>query len=539
MAKATFNRKIIEKEIKLDEKTLERISLFGTAVEQLTETELVVEVSPNRPDLLSTRGFLRAIKAFLSNKPKITTYQVKSPAKDMFVKIDPSVNSVRPYTVCAIVKGLTFNDDKIKEIIDIQEKLHATLGRNRKKLAIGVYPLEKITLPITYEARTPDKILFIPLEETKEMNGLQILQRHPTGREYAHLLEGKDKFPVFVDAKGKIMSMPPIINSHETGKITEQTKDVFIECSGFHRPTLEIALNILVTSLAEMSGTIYAVQLKSGKNKEQTPNLKPLTIKVDLNKINSLLGLNLKEKELSALLAKMGHEYKKGTVKYPSWRSDILHWVDIAEDTSIAYGYDKLVPEIPKVSTIGEANKLESFKETLARILVGLGLQEISTFHLIKPDEAKLSKSSNKIELKDSKTDYKLLRQNLTIPMLRILSENKDKEYPQNLFEIGRVFSEDKSEETGIHEEDKVIISLCPSNVTNLKQVLDSIFAALGKEFKISEKEVPYCIDGRSAEILINNKTCGVFGELHPETLKSWGIKMPVALAEFSLSALI
>src|SRR3989338_6988051 len=527
MAKATFNRKIIEKEIKLDEKTLERISLFGTAVEQLTETELVVEVSPNRPDLLSTRGFLRAIKAFLSNKPKITTYQVKSPAKDMFVKIDPSVNSVRPYTVCAIVKGLTFNDDKIKEIIDIQEKLHATLGRNRKKLAIGVYPLEKITLPITYEARTPDKILFIPLEETKEMNGLQILQRHPTGREYAHLLEGKDKFPVFVDAKGKIMSMPPIINSHETGKITEQTKDVFIECSGFHRPTLEIALNILVTSLAEMSGTIYAVQLKSGKNKEQTPNLKPLTIKVDLNKINSLLGLNLKEKQLSALLAKMGHEYKKGTVKYPSWRSDILHWVDIAEDTAIAYGYDKLVPEIPKVSTIGEANKLESFKETLARILVGLGLQEISTFHLIKPDEAKLSKSSNKIELKDSKTDYKLLRQNLTIPMLRILSENKDKEYPQNLFEIGRVFSEDKSEETGIHEEDKVIISLCPSNVTNLKQVLDSIFAALGKEFKISEKEVPYCIDGRSAEILINNKTCGVFGELHPETLKSWGIKMP------------
>ena len=82
-----------------------------------------------------------------------------------------------------------FDDEKIKEIIDIQEKLHATLGRKRKKAAIGIYPLEKIKLPIKFEAKKPEDIKFIPLEASKEMNGRQILSQHPTGREYGFLLE--------------------------------------------------------------------------------------------------------------------------------------------------------------------------------------------------------------------------------------------------------------------------------------------------------------------------------------------------------------
>ena len=105
---------------------------------------------------------------------------------------------------------------QIKELIDIQEKLHATVGRKRKKLAIGIYPLEKIKLPIYYKALEPDKIKFIPLEATREMSGLEILQRHPTGRDYAHLLAGKSKFPVFIDADKNVLSMPPIINSQST-----------------------------------------------------------------------------------------------------------------------------------------------------------------------------------------------------------------------------------------------------------------------------------------------------------------------------------
>src|SRR3990167_5648103 len=131
-------------------------------------------------------------------------YKVNKPEKDYRVIIDSSVKDVRPYTACAIVRGLSLDDEKIKELIEIQEKLHITIGRKRKKMAIGIYPLEKIKLPITFKAIEPDKIKFMPLESDKELSGLEILHKHPAGKEYAHLLAGKVKFPVFVDANNEI-----------------------------------------------------------------------------------------------------------------------------------------------------------------------------------------------------------------------------------------------------------------------------------------------------------------------------------------------
>src|SRR3989344_3247472 len=230
MANIKLNRKIFEKEIgKLDEKMQDRIAMFGTPLESFNDEEIELEIFPNRPDLLSYHGFKRSFLAFLGKKTGLKKYKLHKPEKNYSVTIDKSVADVRPYTACAIVKELKFNNEKIKEIIDVQEKLHMTIGRKRKKLAIGIYPLEKIKLPITYEAIEPDKIKFIPLETEREMSGLQILQRHPTGRDYAHLLAGKAKFPIFVDAKENILSMPPIINSQLTGKVIEETKDVFVE----------------------------------------------------------------------------------------------------------------------------------------------------------------------------------------------------------------------------------------------------------------------------------------------------------------------
>jgi phenylalanyl-tRNA synthetase beta chain len=275
MALASFNKKQFESDIgALDEKMQERIAMFGVPVESITDEEIHLEIFPNRPDLLSYQGFKRSFLAFLGKKTGLIEYEAKKPEKDFRVIIDSSVNDVRPYTVCAIVKDLKFNEEKIREIIEIQEKIHLTVGRKRKKLAIGVYPLEKIKLPITYKAVEPDKIKFIPLESDREMSGLQILQRHPTGKEYAHLLAGKTKFPIFIDADERILSMPPIINSQLTGKINPETSDVFIECSGFDFEILSKCLNIIVTSLADMGGKIYQMKVEYEKTKI-TPNLKP------------------------------------------------------------------------------------------------------------------------------------------------------------------------------------------------------------------------------------------------------------------------
>ncbi len=532
MANISFPRKEIEKHVKLTPEIVEKINLFGTAA-TLNEDELEIEVMPNRPDLISMHGFLRAFKAFLGKETGLKKYRVNNPEKDYKVIIDSSVKSVRPYTTCAIVKGLKFDDEKIKEIIDMQEKLHITVGRNRKKSAIGIYPLEKIKLPITYEARAPSHIKFIPLEMKEEMNGLQILQRHPTGREYANLLKDMDRFPIFIDANKNILSMPPIINSHLTGKITENTSDVFVECSGFDFETQSKVLNIILTTLAEMGGKIFAMDLTYDK-KITTPNLSPDKIKISLENVNKLSGLNLKEKDLEKLLAKMGYEYGKGNVFVPAWRVDILHEVDVIEDIIIAYGYDNLVPEIPKVATIGEEQKKGKLERKIAEILIGLGLLEISSFHLVKKDEIELG---TKIEVENSKTDYKFLRPNLFIPIMRTFAENKDNEYPQKMFEIGTVFSLSKSvkAETGVQEEKKLAIALSPSNFTELKQVLDYLTKMLGFSYTLKEEKKNGLIEGRSGNIVLDGNEIGYFGEIHPDTLRKWGIKMPITFLEISL----
>src|SRR3989344_3011569 len=346
----TLNRKKLEQEIgKIDEKMQEKITMFGTPIEEVTDNEVSVEVFPNRPDLLSFQGFARALTTFLK-KPGMQTYKTEKPEKDYKVIIDKSVKQVRPHTACAIVKDLKLDDEKIKEIIDIQEKLHSSYGRNRKKIAIGIYPLETIKLPITFLAKKPENIKFIPLEANKEMTGRQILNQHPAGREYADLLKDKEVFPIFQDANNEILSMPPIINSNKTGKITENTKDVFIECSGFNLHYLQKALNIIVTSFADMGGKIYSMEIED-KQKTISPDLEPEKLSFSIEEINKTLGLSLTEKEIIKLLEKMGIGYEKNTALVPAYRTDILHEIDLSEEIAIAYGYDQFIPEIPSIST--------------------------------------------------------------------------------------------------------------------------------------------------------------------------------------------
>src|SRR3989344_3928604 len=356
----TLNRKKLEQEIgKIDEKMQDKISMFGTPIEQVTDNEVSIEVFPNRPDLLSFQGFARALVCFLE-KPGLKTYKTEKPEKDYKVIIHKSVKEVRPHTACAIVKDLKLDDEKIKEIIDIQEKLHSSYGRNRKKIAIGIYPLETIKLPITFLAKKPEEIKFQPLEFPKEINGKQILSQHPTGREYGDLLKGAEVYPIFEDANKEILSMPPIINSEKTGKIKEDTTDVFIECSGFNKEYLRKTINMIVTALADMGGKIYEMEIEDGKDKYSSPDLSSEKLEFSVDYINKTLGLELTEKQISGNLKKMGIECKKEgdklTALIPPYRADILHEIDLAEEVAIAYGYENFKPEIPKISTIGEEN---------------------------------------------------------------------------------------------------------------------------------------------------------------------------------------
>jgi phenylalanyl-tRNA synthetase beta chain len=268
-----------------------------------------------------------------------------------------------------------------------------------------------------------------------------------------------------------------------------------------------------------MGGKIYSMELDYQGKKEITPNLTPDKMTIKLENFNKLIGLDITEKELEKLLGRMGYDYdsKTKTALVPAWRTDVLHEVDIIEDAAIAYGYNNLTPEIPKVATMGEESKKEKIKSKIAEILIGLDMLEISTYHMIKEEEFKNLKldEKEKIPLEDSKTEYKILRPNLIIPALRTLAENKDNEYPQRFFEIGTAFELDKDNktQTGIAEPEKLCIALASntSNFTDIKQIFDYLARMLNKNYTLeqpSQEKIAksFFIEGRTAEIKVNNK---------------------------------
>jgi phenylalanyl-tRNA synthetase beta chain len=543
MPTITCNRKVLEKVIgkKLPEDQLkDRISMLGTDLEHVDEDEIIVEIFPNRPDMLSEQGFGRALSSFIGVKTGLKKYNVKKSGQKVYVSKD--MTKVRPFTVAAIIKNLKLDDEKIRELIQIQEKLHITFCRKRKKAAIGIYPMEKIKFPIYFCARKPEDIVFRPLEWNNEINAKQILEQHPTGVEYKHLVKGQNKYAIFHDANNDILSFTPIINSHKTGKITDTTKEAFLEVSGFDLHTAKYVLNIMVTAMADMGADIYSMDVVYPDESITTPNLEPRPMKFSLDYINKWLGLEMDEKQVKELLGRMGFGYVKGIALVPSYRPDVIHQADLAEDIAIAYGYENFTPVIPTKGTTGKEDPFEKFRKQVSKILVGLNMLETSSYHLSN-DKVQFkfmeTKPQNHVVLANSVSEeHDVLRYSILSNLMKILGENTHNEYPQNIFESGNTFSLGKTD-TGVVELNKLACVLCDNgvNYTKIRQVLDYLFSSLGLSYEIKEANHPSFISGRSGKIILNKKEIGFLGELSPKVITNFEVEMPVAGFEIDLEA--
>jgi phenylalanyl-tRNA synthetase beta chain len=153
------------------------------------------------------------------------------------------------------------DDYTVKSVMDVQEKLHLTHGRYRMKVAIGVHDLDRVEPPFTYKAVDPASVSFVPLDMTEELNLREILAKHPKGRDYAWCLEGKKKYPIFIDKNNNVLSFPPIINGELT-RLTENTRNLFIEMTGTDQQAVDAALNIVSASLADRGGRLQTVEIK-------------------------------------------------------------------------------------------------------------------------------------------------------------------------------------------------------------------------------------------------------------------------------------
>ena len=524
----------------VDDQTLsDRISMIGTDLEKVNP-EIVVEVFPDRPDMLSIEGFTSALKGFMGIEKGPIEFKVHNSSYEGVV--DPKVKSVRPFAVGAIVKGINFDDDTIRSLMQIQEKLHITHGRNRKKVAIGVHDLDKIKFPIKYTTM-PRDFSFIPLEFDKNLTIDEILKTHPKGVAYAHLLSEFKECPIWIDDTGQVLSMPPIINADHT-KVTEKTKNLFLDITGTHRKSIEYALNIILMGLFIRGGNIHSLKLNDEGKDWIYPNLNREKIELDLSYCNKILGLNLSENETADLLMNMRYGISskskdKIVVEIPPYRADILHPIDLVEDVSISYGFENFIPEIPKIATIGQENSIEVFIRKIEEVMVGFNFIEVKNYILSNEDVLITKMLDNKRKLVKTRnavnTEFDTVRSSLLPLILKTLVSNSHYEYPQNIFEVGIVVPDQN-----LIEKQYLSCAIChpKANFSEIKGVFNGLLSSFGLQYSVKEEDYPFFIEGRSCTLEIDGAYVGKMGELNPEVLYNFKLEMPVSAFEINLSAI-
>ncbi len=531
----------------------EILSYVKGEVEHFSEGELSIEIKDsNHPDLWSVEGIARALRGFLNLEKGMKNYRVAG-SSGVDISVDPGLQNIRAYIACAVVRNVGLTDVVIRGMMHLQDKLDQTYGRRRRRTSIGLYDSDLIKPPLHYKVSKPTAISFIPLGFAEKMTLWEILKKHPKGLEYGHIVNRYREWPIILDEKNDVLSFPPIINSNDLGRITEETKNVLIEVTGTVHETVLNTLITMALSLADRGGEILssAVHYSSPKAvDEETPELKSESMKLDINYVEKVLGLSLSSGQIVQLLEKARYgatvqDEGTITVQVPCYRMDIMHPVDIVEDIAIAYGLNNIESRWPQMPTIGAITSREKFCNSLREIMIGLGFQEVLTYSMSNIEQLFIKmnlKLGRVIEVANPKmTTLNCLRSWLLPSIMKFLSNNTHVDYPQKIFEVGLCVIPDRKYENLTRDVKKLTCALTHSKAsfTELKSILDSLLSNIGVHYEIEETKHGSFIDGRVGGISVKKREVGIIGEINPKVLESWRIENPTAAFELDADSLL
>ncbi len=522
------------------EKLIEHLPMIGGDFDSIENDTISIEFFPNRPDLTSVEGIARAARAFFGFKTGLKTYPLSQ--SDVRLHVDSSVKTVRPFVATALLKNVTMTDELIASLMDLQEKLHYGIGRNRQKVAIGVHNFEPVTPPFTYKAVDPDSVSFIPLARDNPMTLRNILKKHEKGKEYAFILDKYETYPLIVDKFNNVLSFPPIINGLLT-EVTPYTSEIFIDVTGTDQKAIHYTLNIISTALAERKAKLYTTTVVDTEKTYSYPNLSSNIKTLSVREVNNLLGTKFSPEQIIDCLHKMGYNAKvvssdQINVEIPPWRADILHEYDLIEDVAIGYGYDNFTTELPTVLTFGKNLSQHPFFQNLRTSMIGLQFNEVTTFSISNAkDEFNhlgLNPLSHVSLANPIGEDYSMLRVSLLPSLLKLLRQNRHHPLPQQIFEIGIIVDNKAGNRWNL----AALKIDAKANFTECKSYVETLFRNLGKPFKLDKKNHPAFISGRCAQLICDNAEIGFFGELHPRTILNFDLDHPVIGFELQVSAL-
>ncbi|WP_313693073.1 phenylalanine--tRNA ligase subunit beta [Halorarum halobium] len=566
--------------------------LFALGLEfegETDEGDLQFEFGPDRLDRLSVEGVARSLRYQYGDARGV---HVPDPNDaDWTIEVDESVPDERPFVTGAVVRGLDLDESALDSLIQLQEKLHATMGRERAKGAIGIHdltmlkggrlsqesessgtaegPASKIQgtpNTITYRGVDPDGDRFVPLDSNAERTPAEVLEEHPVGGKYADLVADLDRYPAIYDELG-LFSFPPVINGRRT-EVSTDSRDLFVELTGTDQWTIDRMCVIICYALAARGGTLEEVEVVYDDGATHPdeygpelirPNLETDEKSVSHERIESTLGVELDRDEVVDLFERsgldaaysLGEEATTYDVTVPPYRVDVLHPLDLIDDVGRAYGFNSLDPTYPDIGTIGGRHERSRLEDAVRTSLVGLGFQDTLNFHMTSAAEnydrmgveegSDVLGAGERAEITSPYSEeYTQLRTWALPSLAQVLENNTHRPYPQDLAEVGFVARRDDEANTRVAESRHVAAALARTDASyedakaRLQALCDDFDAAL----ETPATDHPSFISGRVAAVVVNGDAVGVVGELHPAVLVEHDMEVPVAAFEFDLSAL-
>ena len=519
---------------------IDTLPMMASDIEDFDDEEIKLEFFPNRPDNLSVEGVARSFKGFLNQETGLPKYEVEESGEKVIV--DSEVAKIRPYIAFAKIEGVDFSGAKLKYVMDFQENLHWVIGRDRKKVAIGIHNADVVEAPYNYIATAKDENSFVPLEKDAPMTPEEILSEHDKGVAYAHLLEDFEKYPLILDKDSQILSMPPIINGELT-KINENVENIIVDVTGMDERAVNQTLNIICSSFAEVGGKIKSMEVVYDDRTITTPDLTPQVQNVHVDLANELIGgTHLTAEEIKQLLSQARFDAEiiddnELNVYIPSYRIDILHEVDVVENIAIQYRIKKIDAQLPNISTVAYEHEWFTSEATIREVMIGMGFQEVMSL-MLTSEESHYEKMKQQEEdhvqvARPITIDRTMIRTSLINSLMEFLEDNKHEDLPQKIFEIGDVLYLDESKENKVTTSKKLAALICHStaNFTEIKSTMTTVLENLGYSMEISDSENPSFIPGRVANVegkSGNGSIKGFFGEISPEVITNFTLEYPV-----------
>lgn len=524
------------------------------------ETIYKIDIPANRYDLLCIEGLSRALLVYLE-KIKTPEYKLITPAADKIIKLEvlPNTSTVRQFAVGAVLRNVTFTKKNYNSFIELQDKLHQNLCRKRTLVAIGTHDLDTLQPPFRYDARKPEEIRFIPLSQTKEVNGVELMELYSKDshlKPYLPIIQDKEFYPVIYDSKDVVCSLPPIING-EHSKINLKTKNVFIECTATDLHKAEQVLDVVVTMFSEYCENkfeIEAVEVTYAQSglKHVYPKLFERDEVINVNKMNNRVGISIDAQKMANLLGKMCLNSKvvnenEISVRVPPTRSDILQACDIIEDLGIAYGYNNIETKFPSTNCFSEEFDLNKLSDLVRIELAHCGFTEALTFTLCSREDVsdKLRKKMETINAcviaNPKNLEFQVVRTTLITGLLKTVAESKHMPLPLKIFEVSDVVLNDKAAENGTRNERRLAVVFYnkQSGFEIVHGVLDRLMQLLetkwNTDYYLKHDDDPTFMPGRCAAVHAKGQVIGKVGVLHPQVIQNFELNLPICALEINL----